>query len=131
MFLAEAGIASLCVIPMRAGGARFGVLTVYLEQTGGLDRERAADARIFARIAMELLLGHARGARGHGEDDPSRDRLFFDDRPEIHQATGMVSVQLNASLSDALLRLRAHAFAAGQTIYDTAEEVVSRRLRFD
>jgi len=131
MFVADAGIASLCVTPMRAGGARFGVLTVYLEQTGGLDRERAADARIFARIAMELLLGHARGAGGHGEDDPSKDRLFFDDRPEIHQATGMVSAQLGVDLATAVLRMRARAFAEGRLLSELALDVVLRKVRFD
>jgi hypothetical protein len=43
----------------------------------------------------------------------------------------MISVQLGVSLEVALVRLRAHAFAAGTPLDDVAEEVVRRTLRFD
>ena len=34
-------------------------------------------------------------------------------------------------MSDALARLRAAAFASGRSIYDIAQDVVERRVRFD
>jgi AmiR/NasT family two-component response regulator len=49
----------------------------------------------------------------------------------VHQATGMISVQLGVSLEEALARLRAHAFAASAALGDVAGDVVNRRLRFD
>ena len=43
----------------------------------------------------------------------------------------MLSVQLDLPLSDALLRLRAHAWSQDRSIVDVAAEVVARRVRFD
>jgi hypothetical protein len=43
----------------------------------------------------------------------------------------MISVQLGVSLAEALVRLRAHAYAEGRLIAEVAADVVARRLRFD
>jgi ANTAR domain-containing protein len=51
-------------------------------------------------------------------------------RAEIHQATGMVLVQLGANATDAVARMRAYAFAEQRSLSDVARDVVSRRLRF-
>jgi len=48
----------------------------------------------------------------------------------VHQAAGMVSAQLEASVGEALIRLRAHAFALDRPLAAVAEDVVARRLRF-
>ena len=53
------------------------------------------------------------------------------DRIVIHQATGMIAAQLNETMSNALARLRAAAFASGRPMYDIAQDVVERRVRFD
>ena len=47
----------------------------------------------------------------------------------VHQAVGMVSVQCDCSLDDALAMLRARAFVAGQPITAIAEDVVAGRTR--
>jgi hypothetical protein len=63
--------------------------------------------------------------------DPTRHRpvpLFG--RPEIPQATGMIAVQLDVSIPQALAHLRAHAFAARRTVQDTAQDVIDGRLIF-
>ena len=49
----------------------------------------------------------------------------------VHQATGMVKAQLNVGIAEALVRLRAYAYAAERPIEDVARDVVGRRLRFD
>jgi hypothetical protein len=49
----------------------------------------------------------------------------------VYQAAGMIAVQLGVSLEEASVRLRARAFASGAELGDVAEEIVSRRLRFD
>jgi hypothetical protein len=49
----------------------------------------------------------------------------------VHQATGMISVQLGVSLAEALLRLRAHAYGQDRPVADVAADVVGRRMRFD
>ena len=53
------------------------------------------------------------------------------DRIVVHQATGMIAVQLDETPADALARLRAMAFQSGRSIYDIAQDVVERRVRFD
>jgi hypothetical protein len=49
----------------------------------------------------------------------------------VHQATGMITVQLGVSMAVALVRLRAHAYAHDRRLRDVAADVVARRLRFD
>lgn len=56
---------------------------------------------------------------------------MVDRRAVVHQAAGMISVQLGVDVAEALLRLRAHAFATGRSMADLAAEVVERRVRFD
>jgi AmiR/NasT family two-component response regulator len=51
-------------------------------------------------------------------------------RAEVHQATGMISVQLGVNVAEAFTRLRAHAFAEDWSLSELAAEVVARRLRF-
>jgi hypothetical protein len=41
----------------------------------------------------------------------------------------MVSAQLEVSAADALVRLRAHAYAEGRTLSDVAADVLGKRLR--
>ncbi len=42
----------------------------------------------------------------------------------------MISVQLSTSVAEALVRLRAHAFATDRRIEDVARDVIDRELRF-
>lgn len=50
-------------------------------------------------------------------------------RAEIYQASGMVAVQLQIPPAEALLRIRAHAFAHDTPVSAVANEIVARRLR--
>jgi AmiR/NasT family two-component response regulator len=49
----------------------------------------------------------------------------------VQNAAGMVSVQLGTSVTEALIRLRAYAFAHGRPLGDVAHDIVSRALRLD
>ena len=49
----------------------------------------------------------------------------------VHEAAGMIAVQLAVPVPEALLRLRARAFSTGRVISDVAADVVARRLRFE
>jgi hypothetical protein len=48
----------------------------------------------------------------------------------VHQATGMISVQLEVPLAEALSRLHAYGIAHGRPVTEVAAEVVARRLGF-
>jgi hypothetical protein len=43
----------------------------------------------------------------------------------------MVSVQLDVSVGEALVRLRAHAFGSDRPLAEVARDVIDRRLKFD
>jgi hypothetical protein len=53
-----------------------------------------------------------------------------EDHAEVHQATGMVSVQADVPLGQAIGLLQAHAFATGHPITAVARDVLSGRMRF-
>ena len=58
-------------------------------------------------------------------DDPTAHQI------QVHQATGMILVQLGVDAGAAFARLRAHAYAEGRRLGDVARDVVERRLRFE
>jgi hypothetical protein len=124
-----AGARALFAFPLQAGAIRAGVLSLYRAQPGPLTPQQLADALVFAEIALQLLLDSYAGIIGSADYRPL-DGLS-DSRAEVYQATGMISAQLDVSLEEAFVRLRAHAFAADTPLHDVADDVVSRALRFD
>lgn len=52
-------------------------------------------------------------------------------RAVVHQATGMIAAQLRIGPVDALVILRARAYALGSTLAEVAVAVVERETRFD
>jgi hypothetical protein len=125
----HAGVRAVFALPLRVGGIRLGVLDLYRASPGELDRERLADALLLADTACALLL----------DAQPQRDRPRLNGggpeqagsaHPEVHQATGMITVQLGVSVAVALVRLRAYAYAHDRRLRDVAADVVARRLRF-
>jgi len=125
----EAGAGALFAFPLQAGAIRVGVLSLYRARPGPLTPQQLADALVFADIALQLLLDAASGISALDGYRPL-DGLS-DSRAEVYQATGMISVQMGVSLEEALVRLRAYAFAADAPLDDIAADVVGRLLRFD
>jgi hypothetical protein len=126
---AQAGVRAVFALPLRVGAIRLGVLVLYRAQPGQLDREQLADALVLADMVCALLLDTAQ------RDPPHLDGQWPEragpQHPEVHQATGMITVQLGVSAAVALIRLRAYAYAHDRRLRDVAEDVVARRLRFD
>jgi len=125
----RAGVRAVFALPLRIGAIRLGVLDLYRDQPGGLDQEQLSDVLVLADTVGALLL-----------DEAERDRLRPDglwpehagaQHPVVHQATGMVIVQLGVTAAVALIRLRAHAYVHDRRLRDVAADVVARRLRFD
>jgi ANTAR domain len=124
----RAGVPAMFALPLAIGVIRLGVLDLYRARAGGLERDRLRDALLLADTACALLLdtGSAAGAR-FDEGGPAQAGLRH---PVVHQATGMIIVQLGVSASVALTRLRAYAYANDRLLHDVASDVVARRLRF-
>ena len=113
--------------PLQLGAVRVGVLNLYRDRAGPLLGGELADALIYADAALLLVLDD----RG-GIDAALRSvRGGFDEwRSEVHQAAGMVSAQLDVGVEDALVRLRAFAYAQDRRLARVARDVLERRLRF-
>ena len=114
-------------LPLRVGAIRLGVMDLYRDQPGALARGQLADALMLADTACALLLDGQRGGAPLGTYMPVRAGPHH---PEVHQATGMISIQLGVSIALALTRLRAYSYAHDRRLSDVAADVVARRLRF-
>jgi hypothetical protein len=124
-----AGARAMFAVPLQAGAIRVGVLTLYRALPGPLSAGDLADALVFADFALQLLLDASSGISGQAGYGLLNG--LSDSQAAVYQATGMISVQLGVSLEEALVRLRAHAFADSAGIGQVASDVVARRLRFD
>ena len=114
---------------MHQGAIRIGVLVAYRARPGMLSGEEWAQGVVLADVASQIVLALQAGAP-EGEIH----RLLAGEPShwaEVHQATGMVSVQLGVGVEDAFVRLRAHAFAEHRRLRDVAREVVALRLRLE
>jgi hypothetical protein len=118
----DAGLAAVFAFPLRVGAIRVGVLDLYRTTAGVLSDDDLADALCFADAATALLL-HLQ-AQDAGVGLPRDPLTVLDDRAEVHQATGVVSVQAAVSLQDALLMLRARAYAEQRPIGTLAHDVL-------
>jgi hypothetical protein len=124
-----AGVHAEFSLPLTVGPDGIGTLDLCRDRPGMLSDEHLADALVTADIARDAVLyqQYTPGGRGLAEllDTGGTDRIV------IHQATGMIAAQLNDTTSNALARLRAAAFASGRPMYDIAQDVVARQVRFD
>jgi len=125
----SAGARAVFGFPMQVGAVRLGALNVYRDRSGPLTDDQHADALVLSGVAARAVLsmqaGAAPGVLGAGLEAGS------DFHYVVHQASGMVSAQLGVSVGEALIRLRARAFADDRPLAKVAEDVVARRLRFD
>jgi hypothetical protein len=118
------GARAVFALPLRIGAIRLGVLDLYRTRPGVLTSGELADALTFADAATVLALD---GAGRAGRAEPADMSL---DQAVVHQATGMVSVQLGVPIESAFAQLRAYAFANDRRLSEVATAVVERRLRF-
>ncbi|MGP0031208.1 MAG: GAF and ANTAR domain-containing protein [Acidimicrobiales bacterium] len=124
----DAGVRAIFGFPLLVGAVCLGALDLYRTQPGALEVDELADALVMAGVAARSVLtmqSDAMGGLADGIEDGSQVRFV------VHQASGMVAVQLSLSVGEALVRLRAFAFANDRGVTEVAEDVVARRIRFD
>ena len=123
-----AGVAAIFALPLRVGAIRVGVLDLYRATPGSLTPVQLREALAFADAATLLLL-YLQTRAPTGEFSP--DALALPgDRAEVHQATGVISVQAGRSLAEALVLLRARAYAEQRPVGDVARDVLAGRVDF-
>ena len=129
----QAGAGAIFAFPLRIGAIRAGVLGLYRARPGPLTAFQLGDALVFADTATLLLLEVQDGVAGVGETNAGRgggpDLAMH--RAEIDQATGMLTEQLGTGIAEALLRLRAYAYAHDRRLSGVAGDIVARRLRLN
>jgi hypothetical protein len=111
------------------GAVRLGALTLHQLRPGGLSDIQYADAQLMADVVFQVVIAHQAEAP-LGTLAVELEALNGD-RAEVHQAAGMVSVQLSVGVAEALVRLRGRAFQEGRPLAAVAGDVVARRTRFD
>ncbi len=124
-----AGAQAVFGFPIRIGAASLGALNLYRDRPGPLTDEQHADALVLADVAAELiLLLQAEAPPGELATELEAGARF---NYVVHQASGMMSAQLDVAIDHAMDRLRAFAFASGRPLAEVARSVVDRTLRFD
>ncbi len=122
-----AGARAVFAFPMRVGSVRLGALNLYRDRPGRLSDNQHADALVMADVAAQWVIDMQADAP---PGTVARElELGADFHFALHNAAGMVAVQLEVSITEALIRLRAYSFSTGLPLGDVAEAVVARRLR--
>ena len=125
----EYGVRSVFAFPLGTAAVSIGVLDVFRVRPGRMTQEDVAQSLTFAEIARTTMLDGQDKASPGGMPEGFDQALGY--RAEVFQAQGMVMVQLGVSPAEALLRIRAYAYAQGRSLVEVACDVVARRLRFD
>jgi hypothetical protein len=124
---------------VQIGSIGLGTLTLFSHDPTELSTEnltgaaRAADAAAIGLLDLVANDGERASISPGmpamaGASAPSDEPYF---RSVVHQASGMIMIQLGVEVAEALSRLRAFAFAEGRGLTDVARDVVARRLRFN
>lgn len=127
----ERGVAAAFAFPLITDGAAIGALDVYSDRPGAMRPERVEDSLILAGLAGLALERVNQPSSVAGVDlnaEPAEDWAYS---AIVHNASGMVSEQLGIGVDEALIRLRAIAFATDRRVADVARHVVDRKLRLD
>lgn len=124
----DAGARAVFGFPVSIDELHFGALNLYRDRPGPLTDDQHADALVVANVAARAIM-RMQSAAAPGALGPELE--FGNFRFVVHQAAGMIAVQLGIPIDEALVRLRAHGFASSRTVSDIAADVTARRLRFD
>ena len=114
--------------PLQVGAVRLGALNLYRDWSG-------RPATISTPTPWSWLASPPRQSSSQANAPPGKLAAELEAGGDfhyvVHQAAGMVAAQLDVSVGQALIRLRAYAFGNERPLAEVAEDVVARRLRFD
>lgn len=125
----EAGVRAVFGYPMRVGSVRLGALNLYRDRASPMTDDQHADALVLADVAARWVLEAQAGAPL--DTVAAELEIGADFHFAVHNAAGMISVQLGISIAEALIRLRAFAFSNERLLADVARDVVARTLRLE
>lgn len=130
----ELKVRGVHAMPVVVAGEYVGALDLFRTRPGSLNAEQFSGAIAAAELAsmplLDLLDADMQAAAGD-PDSNAWAELNTLSRAEVSQATGMLVAQLEIEPAEALVRLRAHAYATGRTATEVARDIIDRRLRLD
>jgi hypothetical protein len=112
-------VRAMFAFPIRVGAVALGTLALYRCTPGGLRPDHVTVGLTAVDALASSLLSQS--PRGGGVDGYPL---------TVHRAAGMVMVQLDSSIDEALVRLRATAFLEGRAVTAMAVDVLEGRRRF-
>lgn len=124
-----AGARAVFAFPLPTGEVQLGALCLYADRPGVLSDDQHAKALAVASASATSVLSYQQRAAPHVLAAELEEGSDF--HAVVHQAAGMVSVQMGSTVAAALVQLRAHAFAEGRRLTDLCADVVDRAVRFD
>lgn len=132
VFISEAraeGVGAMFAFPLRIGGALVGVLTGTRAAAGPMSADQHADALIISTLATIALLREGTGTSSARWAQVLDQASILDGA--VQTAAGMVAEQLDVTILEALVRMRAHAFAVDEPIEDVARSLIARERRLE
>jgi hypothetical protein len=127
-------IHSVFAVPVILAGEYLGALDLYRSRPRHLDAGDLAGALVAAELAampmLDLLADDLQDSIAAPDGD-SWSELATLTRIEISQATGMLIAQLDIDAAEALVRLRAYAYATNRSATDVARDILDHGLRLD
>jgi len=124
---AGAGVEWILALPLRVGPERVGSLGLYGAPRAGVEQVDVPAARAYADAAVVVLLQLQHHVVPGEPLHPALDGPVTL-RAEVHQATGYVSVRASVGVDEALLLLRARAYAIGRPLLEVSRDVLAGRL---
>ncbi|MFJ8827479.1 ANTAR domain-containing protein [Streptomyces sp. NPDC102467] len=122
-----AGAEAVFSVPLGTAVSHLGSLDMYRDGAGPLAQEELRCAMWAADAVLEIIMLFERQPSMDGAIDEWLDAAVID-HEDVYQAAGMIMVAMDISADEALSRLRARAFAQGQTATQVAHDIVNRRL---
>lgn len=126
----ESGVRAVFAFPLQIGAARLGAMDIFRRRAGSLTAVELTTALGLADLVVEVLLDWQEDSGLPENSDPSL-VLELGDRAQLFQAQGMIMVQLGIPLAEALIRMRAYAFAHNRRLDEVARDIANGTLRLD
>ncbi|NEB05834.1 ANTAR domain-containing protein [Streptomyces sp. SID13726] len=116
--VAELGISEVAAVPLSLAGTCVGALAVFDPAPGIIGSQGFTE--VAEALTTSMILSPHDAPVLYGETDP---------RDLVHQAAGMLSVQLGCPVPDALELIKAHAFTEGTSAESVATRITQGTLR--
>ncbi|MFD3513935.1 ANTAR domain-containing protein [Streptomyces sp. NPDC058657] len=126
----ELGIRRVVAVPLLVGGGvPVGAVDIYRTTALPLDPAHRNLLGAYARILALLTVDFQPALIGWEQAAPQTGPVGYP--PVVHQAAGTAAEDSNVTVSEALARMRAHAFSHQQLLKDVARDILAGRLRLE